>query len=106
MKIIALLAVSAIAVATTAHAEEYELTLKNHLFSPTELTVPANTKITLTVKNADATPAEFESHDLKREKVIKGGKSAVIKLGPLKPGRYAFEDEFHDDTAKGTIIVQ
>lgn len=87
-------------------AEDYVLTLKDHVFAPAELTLPAGQKIKLTVRNQDATPAEFESHDLKREKVIQGGREASITLGPLKPGSYTFFDEFHEDTAKGTITVK
>ena len=94
------------ALSTAALAADATLTIKNHKFDPAELTVPANEKITLTVKNEDATPAEFESHDLKREKVIKGGKSALIKLGPLKPGEYKFFEEFHEKDAQGVLIAK
>lgn len=98
--------VTTVAMTASAYAADATLTIKNHQFEPKELILPANEKITLTVKNEDSTPAEFESHDLKREKVIKGGKSAVIKLGPLKPGTYNFVEEFHEDVAKGVIIVK
>jgi len=102
-----LLAVAAsLLLPAAAHAQDYVLTLKDHTFTPAELTLPANQKIKITVKNEDATPAEFESHDLKREKIIKGNSEAVINLGPLKPGSYKFFDEFHEDTATGTITVQ
>lgn len=87
-------------------AEEYTLTLKNHKFDPEELTVPADKKIILIVKNEDTTAAEFESHALKREKVIAGGASAKILVGPLKAGSYKFFDEFHEETTKGTLIAK
>lgn len=103
--ILALGLVIAVAVPVKA-AEEYTLTLKEHKFDPQELTVPAGKKITLIVKNEDSTVAEFESHDLKREKVIAGGASAKINVGPLKAGSYAFFDEFHEDTTKGTLIAK
>lgn len=106
MKYISMLVALVAGIAANAYAEDYTVTLKNHTFTPAELTVPADKKIVLTVKNEDSSPAEFESHDLKREKVIKGGKTAVIKIGPLKPGRYAFEDEFHDATAQGVLIAK
>lgn len=95
-----------LALSTAAMAADVTLTIKDHQFTPKELTVPANEKITLTVKNEDSTPAEFESHDLKREKVIKGNSSAVVKFGPLKPGSYNFVEEFHEDVAKGVIIAK
>lgn len=94
------------ALCTPAHAEEYTLTLKNHMFTPSELTIPANTRVQLTVKNEDAATAEFESHDLNREKVVQGNSSIVVMIGPLDPGTYNYVDEFHEETAHGTIIVK
>lgn len=82
------------------------LTIKNHRFEPAELTVPANKRVRLTVKNMDSTPEEFESHELSREKVIPGGAQAVILIGPLKPGTYKFYGEFHEDTAQGRIVAK
>ncbi|MBN8531440.1 MAG: cupredoxin domain-containing protein [Alphaproteobacteria bacterium] len=87
-------------------AEDYVITIKDHQFSPKELTIPADTKVKLTVKNQDATPEEFESHDLKREKIVKGNSEIVVSVGPLKPGTYKYFGEFHEDTAQGVIIVK
>src|SRR2546423_776758 len=85
---------------------EVKLTIKDHRFIPTEVRVPANTKIKLLVANEDPTPEEFESHALNREKVIPGRSSATILIGPLKPGRYEFVGEFNEATAKGAIIAE
>jgi len=85
---------------------DYKLVIKDHRFDPAELTIPAGKKIKLTILNQDDTPEEFDSHDLNREKVIAGHSSATIFIGPLKPGRYKFDGEFHDDTAKGVIIAK
>ena len=95
-----------VAIASASHAADATLTIKDHKFNPAEITVPANEKITLTVKNEDSTPAEFDSSDLKREKVITGGKTAIVKLGPLQPGKYNFMEEFHEETGKGVLIVK
>ena len=84
----------------------YELVISNHQFEPAELTVPAGKKIKLLVENRDSTPEEFESYELNREKIIPGGKQAVIYIGPLKPGKYPFFGEFHEDTARGVIIAE
>ena len=89
-----------------ARADDLTLTLKNHKFSPTELKVPANKRVTLTVVNDDPTPEEFESHELKVEKVIPGKSKGVVRIGPLKPGRYPFFGEYHESTAKGAVIAQ
>jgi plastocyanin len=90
----------------SAHAADYILIIKDHQFQPAELTVPSGKKVKLTVENQDSTPEEFESHALNREKVIAGHSSATIYIGPLAPGRYPFEGEFHEATAQGVIIAQ
>src|SRR5215469_11046987 len=49
-----------------ACAEEVlKLTLKDHRFSPAELTVAAGARFNIEVENLDSTPAEFESSDLR-----------------------------------------
>jgi plastocyanin len=103
-----LLAVCTLALAAPVNAaEETEVTIeiKDHKFSPAEVKVPAGTRVTLTVKNNDAMPEEFESHPLGVEKVIAGNASATIRLKPLDKGTYAFVGEYHEDTAKGTLIA-
>ena len=62
--------------------------------------------MTITVVNNDATSEEFESKTLKVEKVIPGKSKGIVRIGPLKPGRYPFVGEFHEDTAKGQIVAK
>lgn len=84
------------------------LTIDKHVFSPKEVKVPAGKKFDLKVVNNDTTPAEFESKPLSREKVIPAKSSAIVHLGPLKPGRYNFVEEFHEKEAgaQGTIVAE
>lgn len=89
-----------------AEAAEYHLVIKNHMFDPAEIEVPANTKIVLVVKNEDTTAEEFESHDFRREKIIPGGGTAKIKVGPLAAGEYKFFGEFNEKTAQGKLVVK
>ena len=91
---------------SVAHAEDYILTLKNNQFSPKELTIPAGQKVKIVVKNLDATPAEFESSDLNREKIVMENGEITVFVGPLDAGKYDFFDDFHRDTTTGTIIVK
>ncbi|SFB96910.1 cupredoxin domain-containing protein [Pseudoalteromonas denitrificans] len=84
---------------------EIHLTIKDHLFFPETLIVPANKKIKLVIDNQDATPEEFDSFDLNREKVIFGFNKAVIYIGPLSEGTYSFFGEYSPQTAQGTIIA-
>ena len=89
-----------------ADDETVALVIQDHRFEPAELVVPAGKKVKLVVENRDATPEEFESFELNREKVIAGKSSATIWIGPLKPGRYPFVGEFNDKTARGVIVAK
>jgi len=103
-----LLLLSSLAFTGAALAQDpsFTITIKDHRFDPSEIQVPAGKKIRLIVKNLDPTPEEFESSDLKREKVIPGKSEATIVIGPLKPGTYKFVGEFHESTAKGSIVAK
>lgn len=92
--------------AARADNPTFSLTIKDHQFSPAELTVPANTRVQLKIKNLDTTAAEFESKDFKAEKVIPPGKEVTVMIPALKPGTYGFFDEYHEATTKGRLIVQ
>lgn len=87
-------------------ADEYLLIIKDHKFEPAEIKVPAGKKIKLVVHNQDPTPEEFHSDDLKREKVMLGGKKISFFIGPLKAGNYNFMGEFNEATAKGVVIAE
>lgn len=89
-----------------AEPPEIDLRIRNHLFEPSELVIPAHTKVRLRVHNLDDTPEEFESWELNREKVILGGQTTVIFVGPLPPGEYPFFGEFNPKTAQGKLIVE
>ena len=84
----------------------HEISIKDHHFEPDSIEIPAGTKVKLLVKNLDATPEEFESHELNREKIIPGNSEAKIFIGPLDPGEYGFFGEFNEATAQGKIIVK
>ena len=84
----------------------FELEIRNHLFHPEEIRIPADTKVKLVVYNRDATPEEFESYELNREKIILGNSQAVIFIGPLEPGEYPYFGEFNPKTAQGKIIAE
>lgn len=86
--------------------DEYKIVLKNHEFHPKSLHIPAKQKFKLIIDNQDVEAEEFESFDLRREKIIPAESSIKINLGPLEPGSYSFFGEFHNETAKGTLIVE
>lgn len=92
--------------AGAAAAESYSLTIKDHKFDPAELKIPADKAATLVVKNLDATPEEFESKPFRIEKVVPANSEASFQLRAMKPGRYKFFGEFHEDSAKGEVVVE
>jgi len=81
------------------------IAIRDHQFVPSEVQIPANAKVELIIRNEQTTPAEFESSSLHREKVVAPGAAASVFVGPLKPGRYEFFDDFHTAT-RGVLVVQ
>ena len=100
----ALLAVMAL----PARADEptFRIDIKDGVITPLRLEVPANTRIRLEITNSGSSPAEFESVQLKKEKVIAGGNSSVMVIRKLDPGSYDFFDDFHLDMPHATIIAK
>jgi heme/copper-type cytochrome/quinol oxidase subunit 2 len=84
----------------------FALSLKEHKFTPSQLTIPADKRVKLTIKNLDSTPAEFESQNFTAEKVVPAGGEVSLYIGPLKAGTYGFFDDFHEDETKGTLIAK
>ena len=88
-----------------ADSPSLDLTIKNQAFTPATLTIPAGTRVEIRVHNQDAMPAEFESYDVNREKVIPGHSTVPLYVGPLKPGTYKFFNDFHS-ASTGKLIVK
>jgi hypothetical protein len=70
--------------------------------------VPANQKVKITITNNDDEAAEFESHQLNREKVVPAHESVTLYVGPLDPGIYPFFNDFDPsmEKARGKIIAK
>jgi hypothetical protein len=82
-----------------------QITLRDHVFTPSEVHVISGKPTWLEITNADTTADEFESGILAIEKIVPAGTHVRVRLRPLAPGRYAFMGEFHAETAQGTIIA-
>jgi Cupredoxin-like domain len=110
MRVRALALAAALAAGGVAPAwsadEGYTLSIKDHRFTPTEIEIPAGKKVSIVVKNLDPTPEEFESTDLRREKIVPGGDEITVYVGPLRPGRYEFFGDFNPATARGHIVAK
>ena len=95
--------------ATAVQAEDaavFKLAMRDGKFEPLVLQVPAGTRFRLQVANEGRKAMEFESKDLKQEKVIAPGKSATISINALKPGEYRFFDEFNPAAGEGRIVAK
>ncbi|MBP0614674.1 cupredoxin domain-containing protein [Jiella sp. KSK16Y-1] len=92
--------------ASAADVHTVELTLKDHKFSPATIEVPANQRFQIKLTNEDETADEFDSTDLRVEKVVGGGKTGIIRIQPLVPGRYQFMGEYHAATARGIVVAK
>ena len=92
--------------AARAADPEIVLVIENNRFIPEEIKVKASAPFVLVVSNTDKGPEEFESHDLRIEKVIPAGRTVRITIPALKAGTYGFVGEYHEKTAKGRIVAE
>ena len=104
----ALVLICLLSAVTGAAAADLEIpvAIEKNRFQPEEIKVKAGAPFVLVVTNKDATPEEFESKELRIEKVIPGGKTLKIRVRALKPGTYPFVGEYHEATAKGRIVAE
>ena len=85
---------------------EVVLVIEANRFQPEEVRVKAGAPFVLVVTNRDPGPEEFESRELRIEKVIPSGKTVRLRMPALKAGTYPIVGEYHAKTAKGRIIAE
>ena len=85
---------------------ELTLTIEQHKFTPEELKVKAGQAFVLVITNKDATAEEFESKELRVERIVPAHKTLKLRMPALKPGIYRFVGEYHEATAKGRIVAE
>jgi hypothetical protein len=104
---LALLAAAAFALAAGAQAlPAYEIVMKDGVFSPQRLEVPADRRFKLVLENEGRGPAEFENLSMRIEKVLAPGVTSFVVLPALKPGQYRFVDEFRPKGGDLTIVAK
>jgi hypothetical protein len=103
---VALLMGSALGLAWADDMPTYRLTAREGRFEPAELVVPQGQKFRLEITNAGRDPVEFESVELRKEKVLAPGVSSSLVFRPLDAGRYRFFDDFHQTTGQGAIVAR
>src|SRR5262245_13257499 len=91
--------------AAAAADVQVPLTIENNQFQPAEVKVKANPPFVLLITNKNPKAAEFESKDLRVEKVVPAGKTVNVRVRALKPGSYAFFDDFNKATT-GKIVAE
>ncbi|MDY7547959.1 cupredoxin domain-containing protein [Glaciimonas sp. Gout2] len=83
----------------------FRLEMKDGVLNPARIEVPAGQKIKIEVHNTGSSAVEFESVQLRKEKVLGPGAQSFIVIAPLSPGEYKFFDDFHL-SAKGLIVAK
>jgi len=102
----ALLGALACPVALAEELATLRLVARDGRFEPAALEAPAGKRFKIEIENAGKGPIEFESRDLKQEKVLGPGAKSFVVINALKPGEYRFFDDFHPDTGQGRIVVK
>ena len=91
-----------------AHAEDlptFKLDMADGKVNPARIEVPAGKRIKIEIRNTGTGAVEFESVELRKEKVLAPGADSFVVIAPLSPGEYKFFDDFHQ-TAKGVIVAK
>jgi hypothetical protein len=108
----ALLAVTAFAGTSPlayAQADEmpvFSIEFKDGAITPLRLEVPARRAFKIELHNTGTTPAEFESLELHREKVLAPQSKSFIVIKTLDPGEYKFFDDFHPDAPQAVLVAR
>jgi hypothetical protein len=92
-----------------ARAQEepiFTIEFKDGTVSPLRIEVPANRRFVLQLRNSGDTPAEFESSELRKEKVLAPHSTSVLVFRTLDPGEYPFFDDFHPDAPKAVLVAK
>ena len=83
----------------------FRIDFKDGVVTPHRLEVPANRRFSLELHNLGETPAEFESRELRKEKVLAPHTSSVLVIRRLDPGEYDFFDDFHPDAPSAVLVA-
>ena len=84
----------------------FKLDMQDGKFNPARIEVPAGQRIKIEIRNIGKSAAEFESTELRKEKVLAPGADSFIVIAPLRPGEYKFFDDFHLNMPQGVIVAK
>jgi hypothetical protein len=97
------------AFACAARAEDeatFRIEFNDGKVTPQRLEVPANRRLVLELVNKGQSPAEFESRELRKEKVLAPGAESSLVIRSLDPGEYDFFDDFHPAAAPAVLVAK
>jgi hypothetical protein len=89
-----------------ADAPTFAIEFHDGKISPLRIEVPAKQGFRIEFHNTGSTAAEFESHELHKEKVLAAKSTSRLVFHPLDPGEYTFFDDFHPGTPRGVLIAK
>jgi hypothetical protein len=98
--------------ATGAHAQAapvalptWTISVKDGVFTPKRLEVPAGQRIKFILKNEGPGPLEFENADLHVEKILAANAESFVVV-KLPVGEHMFVDEFNIATGELLVIAK
>lgn len=91
---------------TPAPLPAFTITIKDGVFTPRHLEVPAGRRLKLVLRNEGPGPLEFENAEMNIEKILAANAQSFVVLPRLAPGEYEFVDEFNMVTGVLTLIAQ
>ncbi|HVY56818.1 MAG TPA: cupredoxin domain-containing protein [Xanthobacteraceae bacterium] len=98
-----------LALAGPLAAEEdpvFRIEFKDGVVTPSRLEVPAKRRFKLELHNTGKTPAEFESTELRKEKVLAPNSVSSLVIRTLDPGEYTFFDDFHPGVPAAVLVAK
>ena len=94
-----------VGIAHAADLPTFQLEMADGKLNPARIEVPAGQRIKIEVRNTGKGAVEFESGQLRKEKVLAPGAESFGVIAPLEPGEYKFFDDFHQQ-AQGVIVAK
>jgi hypothetical protein len=84
----------------------YQITLKDHKFTPDEIHVETGKPFIVVVTNASDGADEFEMLIPALEKTLQPGQQGKVRMRPLAPGHFPFFGESDPDDEKGMFVSE
>lgn len=84
----------------------FRIEFRDGAVTPDRIEVPAGRRFRLELANIGQSPIEFESLELKKEKVVAPGATTFLVIRTLDPGEYSFFDDFHPGGPSAKLVAK